>query len=351
MRIDVSLSKHRLNATACNAPVDAKFAFYLFRDDVRIAVRWYTDVCTCSFDLDHPSGIYRILAFIKLTGGEVTQVKSDVIFSNPIEISIDDIGKINEFDKYFKIKVRSWEFPTLYYDGSNDYLFVMLSAAFDRDKYSPPMFNRWIWAKEGVFPGSVMCIADPTIEYDNRITLGWYLGDNGSFVADELTILIEAAARLRGVPNNKIVIWGSSGGGFAALVLASKIADATAVAINPQTNVELYEYRKKFEIIRDIFYSKYSDTELKHIASSRFNTSSIWMNKKNNSRFFLIQNKMDLHHYEIHCKPFFRSLGVTESDGISSLGDNFSWIYTDDKGHIPETKDMVQLILKYICKK
>lgn len=100
------------------------------------------------------------------------------------------------------------------------------------------------------FPGHVLCVADPTLELQNDTQLGWYIGIDEHDASEELSKLIQHFAVALGIPEEKIIIWGSSGGGFSALALASRIEKATAVAINPQTEIFAYEIVRTIGIMR-----------------------------------------------------------------------------------------------------
>jgi hypothetical protein len=183
-------------------------------------------------------GLYRVLAFLR-TRGATFKKSSNPVFLYPVIYTLGHVFKSpNPEERTLILHGPNWRFPALYYAGKEQQrLFVMLSAAIDRTKHSLPVFNRLTWAEAGKFPGHVLCVADPTLELHDAMKLGWYLGTGEHDATEELSWFIRDFAAALGIPDGRIVIWGSSGGGFGALALASRIEKATAVAVNAQTDI------------------------------------------------------------------------------------------------------------------
>lgn len=88
----------------------------------------------------------------------------------------------------------------------------------------------------------LISIADPSLDDDTSLSLAWYTGGpNDNFTKNLLTILTALQESLK----RELVFIGGSGGGFAALNIASRFAgDSTALVWNPQTDI--YEYAERF---------------------------------------------------------------------------------------------------------
>ena len=80
---------------------------------------------------------------------------------------------------------------------------------------------------------NVLSIADPTLQHDKSLSLGWYLGFH-DFPAQQ--ILVSFFRQCIELYNfEKIVFMGASGGGFAALFYSWHFPSSVALVANPQT--------------------------------------------------------------------------------------------------------------------
>lgn len=112
-------------------------------------------------------------------------------------------------------------------------LVVLMPAALPpkRQHRDRPTFSRWRWAPE--WPDStVVAIADPSMLKAQALDGAWYV-DPEADVIRAIADVVLTLAEERGIPREKIVFYGSSLGGFGALMAAST-AKARAVAEVPQ---------------------------------------------------------------------------------------------------------------------
>lgn len=81
-----------------------------------------------------------------------------------------------------------------------------------------------------------MAISDPGIRRSQDVRLGWYLGNRvlGSLRKVATPLLQHAVESLR---TSKTVLWGSSGGGYAAVNFGQDFPDSLVFAINPRLNI------------------------------------------------------------------------------------------------------------------
>jgi hypothetical protein len=210
-----------------------------------------------------------------------------------------------------------------------------------------PVFSRWTWATKGIFPGNVLCVADPTLDLSPDLGLGWMLGKKESCATSELAEFIVSFAKHKGIAHDKIVIYGSSAGGFAALALAACIEGATAVAINTQSQALSYEISRQVSLVRQFCFDSLTAEEIARDYSNRVNMEARWKTVSE-SKVFLVQNLTDSHHYKIHFSPFWESLGGKSVLGISQAGRHTAWLYEQEGGHIPETIEMAKEIISLL---
>ena len=326
---------------------ELQFAFYVFRNDEKVHATRYSKHPRLEFETQGLSGYYRVTGFVKREGGSIEQVRSAPLFAHPLEVTIDSLPLADERQVAYLLKGPSWDFPALYYPGEGQTLFVMMPSATERTKTVLPAFNRWTWASAGVFPGSVLCIADPTLALDDQLRLGWLLGNKRHCATTELAAFISRLAKSKGIPPERIVIYGSSAGGFAALALAACIEGSVAVAINAQTDALSYEIAREVALIRKRCFDDMPEDAIRREFSHRVDMAARWRDVQK-SRAFLVQNELDIHHYDVHFKPLWHALGGQLTPGVSSCGRHSAWVYRQEGGHISETMDMARKVVSML---
>lgn len=326
---------------------DVSFAFYVFRNENRIHIAAYSSNNVFEFDTKGLSGYYRIVGFMKFPDGEIEHAKSVPIFFKPYELDIHNAATLNADNRAYSLKGEHWSFPALYYPGDSDALFVLMPSAVSRSSSVLPVFHRWTWAGQGIFPGHVLCIADPTLELQDELQLGWCLGNKTHPAVEDLAKLVIKIAEAKNIPNHRIIVYGSSAGGFAALALAAAIDGSIAVAINAQTDILSYDRRGQVELVRQACFDGLHDEAIRLEFEDRVNMSARWKDATT-SKALLVQNELDSHHFEVHFKPFWSSLGGLSENGISTSGTHTAWVYQDDAGHAPETIEMAKKIMSMI---
>lgn len=149
-------------------------------------------------------------------------------------------------------------------------------------------------------------VSDPSLLMSNSIRLAWYAAiSNGLRVQD---VLLEALQIfLQKLQSKKIIFFGPSNGGFAALFFSYFFESSIAVVVNPQTRildfsrdaVKEFAYSclgvSKEEDIEGNFEKIFSD--LRILYANGFANNIVY-----------IQNKSD-HHVETQMNPFVKGLG------------------------------------------
>ena len=331
------------------APQAGQFAFYVFRNGERIHIQGYSPDPTLRLCIKSEPGLYRVFAFLLTPHGTKITKYSNPLFLHPVVYTLEQaIQKHQPNERTLLLQGQYWKYPALYYVGKEEQrLFVMLTAAIRRSEHSLPVFNRWTWAQAGKFPGHVLCIADPTLELHEDMQLGWYLGTDKHDASEELSRFILRFAEALGISADKIIVWGSSEGGFSALAVTSHIEKATAVAINAQTDIFAYENARTIEAVKQNCFSSQTAQHIQEHFGPRVNMAQAWRSNRS-SRAILIQNKLDAHHYTCHFKPYWETLGGTAEGGASADGRHYAWIYSDSRGHAPESEEMIPDILDLI---
>lgn len=160
-------------------------------------------------------------------------------------------------------------------------------------------------------------------------------------------MIIDRLARSYKIPREKIIFYESSAGGFAALSLAAHMDGTIAVAINAQTDALAYHVSRQVDLVRQCCFEGWSKERIREAYLERVDMSSKWLGVQK-SKAILIQNELDEHHYHVHFMPFWSSLSKSSSGslkGLSRFGRHISWIYKDERGHVPESIDMAKEIV------
>lgn len=343
------------------------FAYYLYKDAVRIATRGYEKHTVAVFRIPSEEGVFRVAAFVKnIETGEIRRSDAESISrlhmpkkhqpvslsfmgkypSDPVHLSIEELSlKMKEGSGIrADVTVDRCTFPIFSKASTEKKLFVLLGgAASSRDFSKFPNFNRWSWAD--LFPGIVISIADPTLAADPELLLGWYVGTSEINVSKELAFLVDKIATANGIDRSDIVFYGSSGGGFAAMMLAPLIGGgATAVAINPQTRIIKYA-KGPVNAFLSVAFPGITPEAAEINYPERLSAIHVWGNESSmSSRLLLVQNTRDWH-YRSHFLPMVDFLAIG-ANGASEDGRIRSYTFEDERGHSGvDTKETLPDIL------
>lgn len=215
-------------------------------------------------------------------------------------------------------------------------LIVMLNGAINRNISQPPVFQRKTWLE--YMPSNVLIIPDKTVEINDTLELGWYLGKSECDYIHSVAKLVANTANELKIDNESISFYGSSGGGYAAIILSTLLIGSSSIAINPQTILKNY--------IRRIYNKFISDTG--YDESSPLLDVTLYMDeRKYIPRMTLIQNRQDHLHYKEHFTPFMKWY-LSKSTELSTFGDFSVTEFSSEKGHsaIPNVYESMPYIDK-----
>lgn len=207
-------------------------------------------------------------------------------------------------------------------------LFVLFSGDALREKFDPPVFQRWSWAP--AFPGHCLYVADPSIHLDETLGLAWYAGTKDFDPAPTIAATVREFADAVGVPLRSVVSYGSSGGGFAALRLLGFLPDMAAVAVNPQIVVTLYRWRHVEKYLSLCFGIDSRDDALR-LFPERLSVLH-YLPEIRNRRITYIQNTHDHYHLQDHFALFCSTLGVSADENPHD-GSFRRLLFADERGH------------------
>lgn len=118
----------------------------------------------------------------------------------------------------------------------SDTLVVSLHGALNRQRFTLPRYERL--KSLLAYPVNSLYFTDPTLHLDDQLQLGWYTGWKEQNVQSHIADWIIAAQKA--VSASRVIISGSSGGGFGALQISAKVPGSLALVFNPSVYVRGY---------------------------------------------------------------------------------------------------------------
>lgn len=178
-----------------------------------------------------------------------------------------------------------------------------------------PIFQRSSYFHYLTDYNCVSCF-DPTLFSDSEINLAWFQGDRKRFYALELAEIWKEFVDKLKLDTEKILYYGSSGGGIPGFFLAKGTPSSTLFMSNVQTDVRDYDPRTLEKLVQVSFGGDSKYVEMAGESKNRFSING------HSGAFNLIysQNKNDVFHFERHYKKwrtetdlsFFKSVRFIE---------------------------------------
>lgn len=344
---------------------DTRYAVYLQRDGERIAVRGYTGEPQAAFPGPHRAGSYAVTAFchdvgtdarrkahstpLTITPPPASSRKSSDIPPPELVESIEMLPGRLRPDTIQRLDVRVGQFTYGLLTGKRrpGPLFVLLRGAeAERGKHVKlPRFSRFSWRDD--FPGTVVCIADPTLQLDDDLKLGWYFGAPGHDAVEHVARIVSVLCEKLGLPVSSATFYGSSGGGYAALQCAARLGQgATAIAVNPQTDVLRYNVLRSVDAFLKVCTGGMSKEGAMEHFGPRLSAMQAWQTQPaRESRCLIVQNLVDREHYDHHFGPFAKLFGLPDNARTAD-GRMASIVYEHPSGHAAEPREMLPQILE-----
>lgn len=351
-----------------------EYAFYLYRNDSRVEIKWYENSNSVLFDLNNISGFYFVKIFIRK--------------SKDSDLIIFDSQKLHYQDSVYNLK--NWNYPSIESDIYNftsdcisnstdgiyrlkydreslDFLcegterfikergvLVCLSGAITkREQKKAPFFSGLNIAHKLEMP--IISISDPSLAISNNISLGWYAGNEAQKKLPQTiaSILSLISKKL----DTKIIFFGGSGGGFASLsIMHYMTGEAYGLIWNPQTSISKYYKNYVANYIREAFPKTIVHSNLymtlEKIGIIHDLNKLYGENKNKEVKILYLQNSTDTFHVKQHMYPLINATNASKENNYvyaSSVGIVFcmkNW----GEGHIsPDTDKIIEILSKIIA--
>lgn len=275
------------------------------------------------------------------------------LVNNVIKLEFDEIESYNfPLDEAFGLEVMNDGVKfclIIKFSSTNKNLICCGPGAHARDSKTskgilkkPPFIDRWSWFK--FFEESFIAYADPIFFYDDKITLGWFVGDE-QWYADTIASIIKKLAINQKISANNILFYGSSGGGFISIVLGTLIKESKVLVNNSQFTIMNYH---KFHInnLLDVLKREFpllSESEIVESLGYRLNTIELFKKEKYIPPIIYYVNVASRPDFLKHCLPF-----INEIQELDMYNDELTvHFYKEekDKPHGPlPTNESVRLI-------
>lgn len=209
------------------------------------------------------------------------------------------------------------DITALYVPKPSKTLIVTFHGSLQRSKYQLPRFE---WRNSlAPFDAAQLFVADSTLNLNGAMALAWYVGNAEQDFSSDVACLIQEVAAAAGY--ERILLTGSSGGGYASLAISRKIDGSVAVCFSPQTRVGDY-HGSVVEKFRSVVFPDlggYEEAERVH--RDRLDLRFLYGTTPDSNFVRFVQNTRDVKHFLRHYTPFAQTYGVDPSiGGFDALG-------------------------------
>lgn len=222
----------------------------------------------------------------------------------------------------------------LYAPEDSETLLVSFHGSLQRSKYKLPRFE---WRKTlSRLRTARLMVADTTLQLNPSMPLGWYIGTSNQDLTAEIAQTVQGVARTGGY--SRIVLAGSSGGGYAAMAVSHLIPGTAAVCFSPQTRIGDYTSWVHKAFVSAAFPGYESIDMVESHYPERVNLRTRYSQRGANYVHY-VQNTNDRMHYEQHYLPFARMLEVDPAiGGLDQSGSVRILPEALQKGHQPPSR-------------
>jgi hypothetical protein len=219
-----------------------------------------------------------------------------------------------------------------YIRSKSDRIVISGQDALNRNKPALPYFARWSWHEH--LPCSFVTFNDPTLYRSDTMLGGWCQYDAGHFGVELIADAILKLLSLAGVEERNAVLYGTSAGGFWALMSGALFPDASVVVDIPQTDLLNYPQRHHVRHLFDVAYAGIPADEVAEKFAHRLVVQNYYRHiGRHPGRIIYHQNILDPDHVETQMKPFVEA---TKSLGVVDL--RLHERLLERGGHVPRDK-------------
>lgn len=259
---------------------------------------------------------------------------SEIDFS-PEYVELSDIDtSVDFFDKQYVInkKIDSVSIVNCFavFRANAKGVVCLFPSAQPIGKRINPVFHRWSWAYQ-LKDYHVLSFSDPGLYY-SEIGAAWFLGCEQLDLVEEVADFIRKISKKIDIKENRFMLYGSSMGGFSALMVASHLDGAMAVAEVPQIDLKKYPVKSAIDSIESCVLNGRSIFDYSESFPERVDVFARFKKMKYVPPFRILTNMADVAFFE-HI-DFYKSIGQQKSDFLR-IGDASLTVTANQIGHKP----------------
>ena len=223
----------------------------------------------------------------------------------------------------------------LYAPKASKTLIVTFHGSLQRSKYQLPRFE---WRKSlASIDAAQLFVADSSLNLSDNIPLAWYIGNEAQDLTSDVALLIKEIAAAAGY--ERILLTGSSGGGFASLAVSRQISGSLAVCFSPQTRVGDYERTAVGTFTRVCFPEFDGYDAIEESNRPRLDLRYLYATTRDRNFVWYVQNTRDASHFEKHYTPFAEARGVDPALGGRDASGRIEFVPQElQEGHEPPSR-------------
>lgn len=245
--------------------------------------------------------------------------------------AVNEIPFSQEEPTIYRLKINDTiSLSGLYRIHNNpDKIVILFNGAKTKENMTGPSFTRWSWAYGHNL--SFVCFDDPIVSGTQLTNLGWYVGTSSIDIQEYINAIVDHLILSLGIHPSHVFFYGSSGGGFAALMAAIRLRGSVAVVNNPQTNIFKY-HKSASQLLVNNFFKEVSITPESEVYY-RFSVLHAIKKYDYIPSFLYVQNIQDKFHLDRHLIPFQSSILHTLS-AVKDYPNKFCFqFFNDRRGH------------------
>jgi hypothetical protein len=200
---------------------------------------------------------------------------------------------------------------------------------------------------------SMFIPSDPVLGLDETLSLAWHFGCEGIRLQAITIRIVQKLQALLDAP--RVVTWGGSGGGFAALRVAKNVQNSIALVWNPQTDIAQYvpEFVARYRGVA--FPAIAADCSFPSDGEQFPSLCTDLFSAGYQGNILYLQERSDWH-VKAHLEPFLRNFcgkvlsDVTDSSKFSGFVTKQLYLHLGHwgDGHIQPSKEVVARLLGHL---
>lgn len=226
-------------------------------------------------------------------------------------------------------------------------------TVFGQDAIQPgntvlPLFHRWSWYTR--LEGSMLVFNDPTLLMHPRIGCGWSQGHSDAFAVDATADVVSRFCGLLGLAADDVLLFGTSAGGFWALMAGAALASRQVVVDIPQVDLFSFHDRSARDAMFSACYPGLEESQLRRKFSGRLRVVDRFRVLDQAPKNVLyLQNLQDVKHIRTQMKPFQSEIQELQQLGCGKVPDVrfrfYDRVGEGGRGHIQmETEPTIEIL-------